>query len=213
MGTLVLNIEPNKGPFNCEFKLGPFELQLISVRVAVAPNDLRIYARISHPARNRVGDVLMHWTEGRVASFPFELRLPLPANLKPDEPLPPLVEVFFVAIDQISIDQHSGLWKKLVLSLVNVKLPPPVYAAASAPLPRQGGGFGVGGRSGGGGFGGGGGGFGGGGGGGGGGFGGGGGGFGAAAGPQGKFGSGAGSVAAQGGGGFSRGPRNMTRPY
>jgi len=117
VATLVLNVEPGKGPFTCDFKLGLFELKLLSVRVESKVFDTRVYCRVSHPATDRSRDVYFRHVKNETRHKFLELR-----PLTPDGAEPP-TETFFVTIDNINLDVVSGLWKKIVLSLVSVPLP------------------------------------------------------------------------------------------
>jgi len=117
VATLVLNVEPGKGPFTCDFKLGLFELKLLSVLVESKTFDTRVYCRVLHPAANRARDVYFRHVKSETRHKFLELRPPTVDGADPP------TETFFVTIDNINLDVVSGLWKKIVLSLVSVPLP------------------------------------------------------------------------------------------
>jgi hypothetical protein len=121
---LVLKADPTKGPFNCDFKLGEFELKLLSVRVESKVGDTRVSARVSHPSSNHQRDVyfrVVDVEEGRTENRNrfLELRSKKDEETKNDDP----IDAYFVAIDSISLDVTTGLWTKIVLSLINVAIP------------------------------------------------------------------------------------------
>jgi len=127
VATLVLNADPSKGPFMCDFKMGEFELRLLAVRVESVPGDTRITCQIGHPATNRVKDVYLRVFQSETRHKFFELR-PADNQLNTDKQRPPaaprVLTAYFVSIDSIVLDVRNGLWKKIVLSLVQVSFMP-----------------------------------------------------------------------------------------
>ncbi len=89
----MLNADPTKGPFNCEFKLGAFALKLFEVKVSSrdgsvgvggAPGDgirdTRVGCRVVHPDSNRSREVYLR-VKGAEHKHKFlELRLPNPKD-------------------------------------------------------------------------------------------------------------------------------------
>jgi len=143
IASLVLNADPTKGPFNCAFQLGAFNLKLLEVKVssregqsaAGAPEkDVRVGCRVVHPDSNRSREVYLR-VKGQEHKHKF-LELRLPVN-KPEAgkeaDLPEMVESFFVTIDSIVLDLKTSLWKKIMLSLVSMMVPrvSPARAAAA----------------------------------------------------------------------------------
>lgn len=149
IASLVLNADPNKGPFNCSFNLGAFALKLLEVKVssrdgsqptaAGAPGDgirdVRVGCRVVHPDSNRSREVYLR-VKGQESKHKFlELRLPNPKDASgKEQELSAEVESFFVTIDSIQLDVKTGLWKKIMLSLMSMMVPrvaPPRAAAAT----------------------------------------------------------------------------------
>jgi len=114
VATLVLNVDPTKGPFTCDFALGEYRLKLLSVKVQSRVGDTRMSCRVSHPDSDKTQDVYFR-VFGNEKRHKF---LELPS--KSENPN----ESFFVTIDKVLLDIHSGLWKKIELSLYQVKFPP-----------------------------------------------------------------------------------------
>jgi heterogeneous nuclear ribonucleoprotein G len=125
IASLVLNADPTKGPFNCDFTLGSFALKLLEVRVSAKEGDVRVGCRVVHPDSNRSREVYLR-VRGNEHKHKFlELRLPVPKGPdgKEKEDTSTEVESFFVTIDSITLDVKTGLWKRLMLSLVSMMVP------------------------------------------------------------------------------------------
>jgi len=135
---LVLRADPTRGPFNCDFKLGEFELKLLSVRVISNEGDTRVSARVSHPSSNRSREVYFRVTKTEEGQIEYknrflELKSKKSLETKQDNSVP--ADVYFVAVDSIALEVATGLWSKIVLSLINVSIPylPPVNKNAQQP--------------------------------------------------------------------------------
>jgi len=138
VGQLVLDVDVNKGPFMCDFRLGSFELKLLSVRIESKPGDTKVSCRISHPATGQENDVYFRYVDNVPRNKPLALR---PKKHVGDETtyVAP-TEAFFVTIDSVIVDVNSGLWKKLVFSLVTVpviKRPATASASTTKPVSSQ----------------------------------------------------------------------------
>jgi hypothetical protein len=122
IASLVLNADPTKGPFNCDFKLGLFNLKLLSVQVVSKEGDTRVTCRVLHPETGNYRDVYLR-VRGNEQKHKFlELRLPTKPDEKPETETAD-VESFFVTIDSIQLDVKTGLWKKIMLSLMSMMVP------------------------------------------------------------------------------------------
>jgi len=128
IASLVLNADASKGPFNCDFKLGGFELKLLSVNVQSKVGDTRVACRVMHPASHSSREVYFRTRTQQTPTGPpglynshkfLELRTPESDKDDGAE----TQEVFFVTIDSISLDVNTGLWKKIMLSLVSLVVP------------------------------------------------------------------------------------------
>jgi len=138
--SLVLQADPSKGPFHCDVKLSGFELKLLSVRVVSRAGDTRVMCRVTQPATTRSREV---YFRNRVGSPQTHKFLELRKQEEKDATGP--LDLFYVAIDSITLDVATGLWSKLVLSLVSLTVPrasvgvgrgrPPVTAASNASAP------------------------------------------------------------------------------
>jgi len=118
IATLVLNADPTKGAFNCDFKLGNFALKLLEVKVTSSAGDTRVSCRVVHPDSGRNREVYLRVKQGEPPKHKF---LELPTMNKDDTS--PEVETFFVTVDSIQLNIPTGLWKRITMSLMSLMLP------------------------------------------------------------------------------------------
>lgn len=123
IASLVLNADPTKGGFNCDFKLGGFALKLLEVRVQSKNNDTRVGCRVVHQESKRSREVYLRVSPTEKKHKFLELRHQVKPEDKGKEDLSAEVESFFVTIDSITLDLATGLWRKIMLSLMSMMVP------------------------------------------------------------------------------------------
>jgi hypothetical protein len=128
---LILKADPLKGPFGCDFKLGEFELKLLSVRVNSKPEDIRISAKMAHPESGRQRDVYFRYFQNEDGVNETRNKFLELRSKKNEENKEGPIDAYFVAIDSANLDVATGLWSKIVFSLINVQIPrfPPAQQA------------------------------------------------------------------------------------
>jgi hypothetical protein len=126
---LSLTADPSKGPFHCDFKLGAFDLKLLSVSVRTGNGGIRVSCRIEQVSTGKSQiAVLQRKSDGKFTHRFFSPRRAPVATEQKEQPF----DAFFVAIDQLSVDPATGLWKNLLLSLNSLTITPRAQVAATA---------------------------------------------------------------------------------
>jgi RNA recognition motif-containing protein len=126
---LSLTADPSKGPFHCDFKLGAFDLKLLSVTVRTREKgDVRVACRVQQVSSGKSGLVVLNRrADGTTTHRFFSPRRGPVAEEEKSKPF----DAFFVGVDSIVLDPATGLWKNLLLSLSTLVITPRSATAAA----------------------------------------------------------------------------------